>query len=235
MKNDECRNEMPAAGAVSSFLIRHSDLIRGFVIRGFVILAALLFAGCGAPNRANIELRKQVQQLQAQVNELQVEHGADQRVIAGLRDRNGTLPTLPSSRLEQLFTTHGLQFGRLTGGAKLDPNEPGDDGFVVYVVPTDETGDKLKAAGSFDIDAFDLDEPKAPLIGHWHFDTAQAKQAWTGSLFLYDYVLTCPWQRRVPRHPNLTIKVRFFDELTQTPFTEQKVITINLPPQTQPS
>ncbi|HEY2586799.1 MAG TPA: hypothetical protein VGI81_13730 [Tepidisphaeraceae bacterium] len=196
---------------------------------------ALLVGGCGGPNRANIELRRQNQQLQTQVNELQVQRQADQRVIQGLRDRAGSLPTLPSARLDQLFTTHGLEFGRLTGGADLDPNKPGDEGFVVYIVPTDQTGDKLKAAGSFDIDAFELDDPQRPLIGHWHFDLQQSKQAWAGALMLYNYVLTCPWQARVPRHPNLTIKVKFFDELTQTPFDAQRIIKINVPPQTQPS
>jgi hypothetical protein len=236
--NEECRNGGPTAAPwafVSSFVVRHSDLIRGFVIHGFIITIALLVLGCGAPNRANIELRKQNQQLQTQVNELQVRTQADQQVIQGLRDRSGVLPTLPSARLAQLFTTHGLAFGRLTGGADLDPSKPGDEGFVVNITPTDQSGDKLKAAGTFDIDAFDLDDPKNPLIGHWHFDLQQAKQAWTSMLMEYNYVLTCRWQSRLPRHPNLTIKVKFFDELTQTPFTAQRVIQINVPPQTQPS
>lgn len=195
---------------------------------------AFVAAGCGSPNRANVELRKQVQQLQAQVNELQVQHQGDQQTIQGLRDRSGYLPTLPSARLDQLFTTHGLEFGRLTGGADLDPAKPGDEGFVVYVVPLDQNGEKLKAAGWFDIDAFDLADPKNPLLGHWHFDLQQARATWTGSLLQYNYVLTCPWQKRIPRHGDLTIKATFFDELTQTPFTAQKVIRVNVPPQTQP-
>lgn len=201
----------------------------------FVSCFALLVAGCSAPNRANIELRKQNQQLQTQLNDLQVRVQGDQRVIAGLQEQRGTLPTLPPARLDQLFTTHGLEFERLTGGADLDPARPGDEGFVVYIVPTDQTGDKLKAAGTFDIDAFDLDDPKDPHIGHWHFDAQQAKQTWSSMLFNYNYVLTCRWQSRVPRHRNLTIKVKFFDELTQTPFTAQRVIQINVPPQTQPA
>lgn len=200
-----------------------------------VFILAFLAIGCGSPNRANIELRKQIQQLRAQVNQLQVEHQGDQRTIQGLRDRAGYLPTLSTSRLEQLFTTHGLEFSRLTGGADLDPAKPGDEGFAVYIVPLDQTGEKLKAAGTFDIDAFDLAEPKDPLLGHWHFDLQQAKAAWTGVLLQYNYVLICRWQKKVPRHPDITLKVTFFDELTQTPFTAQKVIRINVPPQTQPS
>lgn len=205
-----------------------------FSIVPALYLLALVAGGCGSPNQANIGLRKQVQELQTQVNQLQVQRQGDQQTIQGLRDRQGTLPTLPSARLDQLFTTHGLEFGRLTGGADLDPAKPGDEGFVLYIVPTDGAGEKLKAAGSFDIEAFDLAEPKHPLLGHWHVNLAQSRETWTGALLQYNYVLTCPWQSKHPRHPDITIKVTFFDELTQTPFTAQKVIRVNVPPQTQP-
>ena len=200
------------------------------------LTALLLFGwGCGSPSKVNIELRKRIQALEAENAALREQHAADQRVIAGLRDRQGTLPTLPASRLAELFTTHGIQFGRLTGGADLDPSKPGDEGIAVYVVPVDETGDKLKAAGSFDVEAFDLDEPQSPFVGRWHFDVWQARQAWTNVLLEYDYVLMCPWQKVVPRHPNLTVKVRFLDALTQTPFTAQRVVRVNPPPQPQPA
>lgn len=195
---------------------------------------AFVAAGCGSPNRANIELRKQIQQFQDQVHTLQVQHQSDQRTIQGLRDRGGSLQTLPSARLEQLFTTHGIELGRLTGGTGLNPAKPGDEGFVVYAIPLDQSGEKLKAAGSFDVEAFDLADAKDPLLGRWHFDLQQARAAWTGMLLQYGYVLSCPWQKRIPRHRDVTIKVTFLDALTQTPFTAQRVIRVDLPPQTQP-
>lgn len=198
-------------------------------------LLALGVAGCGSPSRANVELRKHVQQLQTQVNELQVQHQADHQVISGLRDRSNALPTLTAARLDQLFTTGGLEFSRLTGGADLDPNKPGDEGLAIYVFPTDHSGEKLKAAGTFDVEAFDLAEPKDPSLGHWHFDLEQSRKAWTGTLLQYNYVLICPWQNKTPRHSAITVRVTFFDELTQTPFTAQRVVQINVPPQTQPA
>ena len=198
-------------------------------LQPWIGIALLVGAGCGPPNRANIELRKENQQLKSQVTQLQQENRANLNVIQGLRDRQGALPTLPATRLAQLFTTHGLEFGRLTGGADLDPEKPGDEGVALYVVPTDETGDKLKESGTFDIDAFDLAEPHDPLLGHWHFDLQQTRNAWSGFLLEYNYVLICRWQK-VPRHADVTVKVTFLDELTQTPFTAQRVIHINLPP-----
>ena len=222
--------ELEGEHEVRPYMDTHSH----FSIAAAPCLLAFVVGGCGSPNQANVGLRKQIQQLQTQVNELQVQHQGDQQTIQGLRDRQGTLPTLPSARLDQLFTTHGLEFGRLTGGADLDPAKPGDEGFVIYIVPTDAAGEKLKSAGSFDIEAYDLAESTDPLLGHWHFDLAQSKETWTGALLQYNYVLTCPWQKKTPRHADVTVKVTFFDELTQTPFTAQKVIHVNVAPQTQP-
>ena len=190
----------------------------------------LVSTGCGGPNPVNVALRRENQSLHNQVDELQKRVEGDRQIIAGLRDRSGSLPTLPTTRLSELFTTHGLEFGRLTGGADLDPNKPGDEGFTVYIVPVDQAADKLKAAGTFDVDAFDLADLSHPLVGHWHFDVKQATAAWTNVLIEYNYALICPWQDRVPVHPDLTIKISFFDILTQTPFTAQKVIHVNLPP-----
>lgn len=191
---------------------------------------SFLALGCGSPSRANIELRKENQQLHSELTQLQRIHQADQQVIQALRDRAGYLPTLPASRLAKLFTTHAIRFGRLTGGAKLDPKKPDDEGLAMYVVITDDVGDKIKAAGSFDIEAFDLAEPQSPLVGHWHFDVDQARKYWTDVLLEYNYALICPWQNKVPVHPDLTVKVTFFDELTQTSFTTQGVVHVNISP-----
>jgi hypothetical protein len=43
------------------------------------------------------------------------------------------------------------------------------------------------------------------------------------------YALTCPWQT-IPKHPNLTVRVTFTDELTHAKFTIQRPVTVNLPP-----
>ena len=202
-------------------------------LRLFVASCLFLFTllpGCGSPSKANIELRKQNQQLQEQLKQARQFGEADQRVIAGLRDRQGTVPTLPTTRLADLFTTHGLEFTRLTGGADLDPSKSGDEGLAIYVVPVDQSSQMLKAAGSFDVEAFDLANPADPLVGRWHFNLQQSRDAWNGLSLVYCYALICPWQK-IPKHDDVTIKVTFFDELTQTPFTAQKIIHVALPNQ----
>jgi hypothetical protein len=198
--------------------------------RAINILTLLLLTatGCGSPNTASIVVRKQNQDLQDQIATLTRARQADAATISGLQQRIGTVPTLSQERLDKLFTTHGIKLGRLTGGADLDRNKPGDEGIKVYVTPFDDDGEPLKAAGSFVIEAFDL-AAKTPEIGRWTFDVSAARKAWNGAFLSHQYVMPCPWQKP-PQHEELTIKVTFRDELTEREFHEQTVVKVHLPP-----
>jgi hypothetical protein len=187
----------------------------------------LISASCSSPSTANIELRKEKQTLQDRIADLDRVHQADQATINGLQKQIGTLPTLPQDRLDKLFTVHGLELGRLTGGADLVPQKPGDEGIKVYATPTDDDGEPIKAAGTFVVEAFDL-AATTPLIGKWTFDLATTRKAWIGQFLAHNFVLVCPWQG-VPAHQELTVKVTFHDELTQREFAAQTVIKVKLP------
>ena len=203
------------------------------------LLAILpLIGGCqllsvfAPPNPVNNQLRKDKYELETQVADLKARLDASERVILGLRNASSigaTQPTLPAERIARLVTTHGLQFGRLTGGADTDRDAPGDEALRVYVVPTDKTDQPIKAAGAFTIEAFDLEEPGAPLLGSWTVGVEEAKQNWRGTLLDYTYAFSFPWQRP-PAREQVTVKVRFVDELTQTPFTIQKAVKVKPPP-----
>jgi hypothetical protein len=183
-----------------------------------------LFSGCSTPSAANIQLRKNIDDLQTQIQNLKRQQDADQATIRGLKGAT-TVPTLSEERIDELFTTHGLKFGRITGGD--------DQGLKISVCPTDDQGQALKAAGSFQIDAFDLAKAHDNDVGHWNFDVQQARDAWLGQAMMYAYVLKCPWQKR-PEHEQLTIRVTFTDALTGRVFTEQKEVRVKLSPTSQP-
>src|SRR5438874_12356902 len=99
----------------------------------------LALIGCKAPSAANIQLRKQNQELRAKVDDLERRHAADAAQIRAIESNTTTMPSLPQERLDRLFTAHGLQLGRLTG-----VDEKGV--LKVYAVPTDDAGQQLKAA-----------------------------------------------------------------------------------------
>jgi hypothetical protein len=199
--------------------------VRVLLLTASMALAGL--SGCSKPNAANIELRKQNQDLRATIDSLTLERDAAQARIRAEESKTGTLQTLPEDRLAQLFTAHGLCFGRLTGGADLDPSKPGDEGIKVYVVPVDQDNEPIKAVGAFRAEAFDLADGGKKL-GEWKFTSEEMRKNWYGAL-LHSYVLTLPWQKAVPKHSDVTLKMEFSDDLTQRVFEVQRVVQVNVP------
>jgi hypothetical protein len=122
-----------------------------------------------------------------------------------------------------------LKIADRTGGDRSVTDLPYDDRLKVSAVPIDMYGDAIKASGSFHVTAFDLDDPADPTIGQWDFPLSDAEKNWFGKLFLYNYILECPWQK-VPRHGELTIKVVFLDALTQRELEAQTIIHVTPPP-----
>jgi outer membrane murein-binding lipoprotein Lpp len=192
------------------------------------IFASLVLSGCGSPSAVNIKLRKENQALRTKIEDLERRHNADVASIRAHESSATTVPSLPQAQLEKLFTVHGIQFGRLTGPADWDPSSPGDDGLKIYVTPTDNAGQQLKAAGAIVVEAFDLaagGNGENVRIGRWEFPLEDASKHWIGQALVYAYVLQVPWQQR-PQHSDLTVKVTFTDALTGRTFGEQKVVKV---------
>lgn len=197
-----------------------------------VSAAVLMAGGCGRPNQANIELRRQVQDLESQIAAMKTQREGDRATIRALEQQRaeGSVPALPQERLDQLFTTHGIRFGRLTGGVDLGPATPGDEALRVYVVPIDQHSQPLKAAGAFVIEAFDLSRPDEARLGRWEFDVEQSAKNWYGEFMQYTYAFNAPWDR-APSGEQVTVRVTFRDALTGREFTAQSVVRVT-PPQT---
>ncbi len=187
--------------------------------------AMVAVVGCGAkPSAVNIELRKKNEALASEIANLKTDLAARDSKIQSFEASIPTVPTLPSERLNELYTAHGLVLGRLTGGADLDPEKPGVDALKIYVVPIDASGDELKAAGTFKVEAFDL-AAADPRVGMWEFSVEESKAHWNGSGLLYEYVLPCPFET-LPAHNEITVKVTFTDALTQRQIVEQKIVKL---------
>jgi outer membrane murein-binding lipoprotein Lpp len=198
----------------------------------FAAILGLAAAGCSSPSGVNIELRKQNQSLQGQVDQLTQQHQRDVDALNACQASHPTTRTLTPEQLDQLVTAHGLKIGNLTGGDNPNSLAGADTRLLVYAVPVDENGVPIEAAGSFKIQAFDLDDPNKPLIGTWAFNQNQIKGLFYSQLGLYTYVLACPWQT-VPAHPNLTVRVTLDDALTGREFVQQVQCKVR-PPGTRP-
>jgi hypothetical protein len=187
-----------------------------------------LLTGCSSPSKPNIELRKKNQLLESKIDDLNHRHDADQATIRGLQSSATTVPSLPQDQLANLFTVTGLQFGRLTGGYHPDPDQTADTMLKIYVVPTDDQGDKIKAAGTFHVDLFDLALKSNNRIGTWDFDLQKSRSSWYGGSLLYTYVLDCPWQT-TPVDSKLMARITYTDELTHRVFAVDKGVTVSPP------
>ncbi len=192
----------------------------GFSQVFFALTTCGVMAGCGSPSSANIQLRKQNQDLQAKVDSLAAQHTRDVATLRASERSRPTTASLPAERLDQLFTTHDLTFGNLTGGDNPDGTAAFDSQLKVRVAPVDEQGTAIKAAGAFKVEAFDLGDPTKPLLGTWTFDSTKTRELFFSRFGMYQYVLPCPWQT-TPTHSDITVRVTFADALTGREFVSQ--------------
>lgn len=189
-------------------------------------LAACLACGAGClPSTANIKLRKENQDLRDQVAKLQRERQGDAERIQALLYATTRPAAIPQPQLDRLYTAHGLSFGSLTGGYKDNDQDAHDAGVVVYVVPTDQDAQTLKAAGGFVITLFDLSQDERPLVGKRSFSLNDAKRNWYGQALLFNYVLKVPFQSR-PAGQKILVRVEFTDELTGRKIVAEKNVQV---------
>jgi len=187
----------------------------------------LFCASCARPSQANIQLRKENQQLQGKLD-------TAERELAALKTPRVNVPAtgpiidITAGQFGPLFTVGKIELKPLTGGDDFD-GKPGDDGVKVYLTPIDVAGDKIKAAGWITIDLFDLQKSGDQRISHCEYTPEQAKQYWYSLLTLYEYIVPCKWQAP-PQHSELTVRVTFIDALTRRKFDAQKVVNVKLPP-----
>ena len=202
-------------------------MVRRFVLMTVAAVVLLSPLACGSPNKANIALRKQNQDLSARVVELESlaeQLRSDVRRLEA-QTEGPTIPTLPSERLEQMWTVAGLTFGRLTG---IDDGAAGRP-LKVYLTPVDEGGDALKATGDVTVEAFDLTKSDGLRLGSWTFDAERVKGLWTGG-FVGAYALPCPWGDQPFDPPEagreLVVKVTFVDTLTGRTFEAKRDVKV---------
>ncbi|HEV7301411.1 MAG TPA: hypothetical protein VGN72_18760 [Tepidisphaeraceae bacterium] len=175
---------------------------------------ALITTGCGGPSAANIALRKENQNLNDRIVELERQHKADTQSLAVLGGApNTTQPAVNPTRLPELFTVVELKIGRLTGPTEITTTQPAIPALKVQVAPRDDTGDTIKAAGRMIVEVTDPHQSPEPLLGRWEFGPEELKKLWVSSTFVYAYVLPCPWET-VPQVEAVRVKVRFIDFLT---------------------
>ena len=193
-----------------------------------LLLSLTILAGCANKDEQLLELQTQNRQLRRQLRQSGQTIDAQQDTIHRQTEQIDNLSKIGPQRLELLFKVERIKLGRHSGGTKLD-SQPGDDGIRVYIVPQDDAGRTVTAAGSIDIDVFDLADKRESLLMSYSFSPAEARKHWRSGGLANHYSITCPWKDAVPSGSEVTVRVKFVDYLTGQTFTATKQCPIRLP------
>jgi hypothetical protein len=89
----------------------------------------------------------------------------------------------------------------------------------------DSRGDIVKAAGSVDVQLWDLkNEETDAKIGQWQIQPDQLQQFWFAAI-VTNYKLTLNLDKPIEKYDQpLVVKITFTDHLTGKTFQEQKII-----------
>ena len=179
-------------------------------------------AGCEDANRKTSEintLRLEKMQLTHQIKQ----SGSE---IKQLKNQIQVLSGLESDiRLENLYHLKKVKITRYTNLYDKDKDGKSEQ-LIVYIQPIDEVGDLIKAAGTVDVQLWDLNRKDGKtLLGQWHVEPDELKKLWFASIVLINYRLTFDVTDIIENYETpLTVKVTFTDYLTGKVFEEQKVI-----------
>lgn len=136
-----------------------------------------------------------------------------------------TASNLPAETIARdFYRLQRVRLTRYTGFYDKD-KDGAKEKLIVYVQPVDEAGDVVKAAGTVDVQIWDLSaDPNRALLGQWHVKAQELHKMWFATLVTINYRLMFDRPQAVPNERPLTVKVVFTDGLSGQVFTDQIVI-----------
>ena len=194
-----------------------------------VLLVVLsISVGCANKDELLLEAQSHNRELRQQLRQSQQRVESQEDTIRRQSEQINNLSKLGPERLEVLFRVAQIKLGRYSGGTELN-KKPGDDGVRVYVIPQDEAGRTVTAAGSIEVNVFNLADKDESLLMSYSFSAVEAKKHWQSGGLANHYTITCPWKDKLPSGDEVTVRVKFIDYLTGQAFTATKQFRIRPP------
>ena len=194
-----------------------------------IVALSACIGGC-AISGAN-ELQAKYDAAVKQASECATENKRLQEQVSQQDKQILSLLALGDKRLDKIFHVKSLEIGSNTAAVNAAGKEgAADDAVKVYMLPMDQDGSILKAAGDVKIQLYDLAAtPGDNLVGEADWNVDQIGKFWASGFWTYHYSFVCPFKTQ-PRHSEITVRVEFVDYLTGKHFSSQKVVNVKLSP-----
>jgi hypothetical protein len=184
-------------------------------------------AGCESAESRSL-LKEEINTLRREKKELarQIEQSGSES--KKLKRQIQTLSGLPSEvESENLYRLQKIEITKYTDFYDKD-KDGRKETLAVYIQPTDEDGDTIKAVGVVDVRLRDPNKNSdQPPLGEWHVEPDQLRKLWFATFINTNYKLTFDVAEIIEGiEEPLTVKVRFIDYLTGNVFNEEKLIRI---------
>lgn len=196
--------------------------VKLFAVRYTICIIVIFTFGCeqkSSTQKISIDTVDQKLQLKAELEQYKLENKQ-------LKEQLEVLTDLPENvRLE---TLHNLTRVKMTNYTNLyDKDKDGKcETLIVYIQPLDDDGDAVKAAGTVDIQLWNLNKTEGnALISQWRVEPEELKKNWFATLLTINYRLTFDVSDKIESfNEPLTVRATFTDYLSGKVFNEQKVI-----------
>jgi outer membrane murein-binding lipoprotein Lpp len=190
----------------------------------FVFMYTLLSSGCEDVTKQKLwsqikTLDTEKADLKQQVKQLEGEKESLLRQITKLTDLG------PEARLWAYPKIERVNVRSRTG--IFDKDKDGTkETLIVYVQPFDASGDAFKAAGSVEVELWNLNsEPDGALLKKWVLDPGDTQKLWVSTMMTNYYRLKFDVAEILSTNKeDLTINVIFFDFISGKVFRQQVVI-----------
>ena len=192
------------------------------------VTVLVVCAACGCQEQSQTSLWDQIKDLGEEKVTLREQNEKLQSENEQLKGQVKTLSGLgPEVRLEAFAARKKIEIGKRSGLFDKD-----DDGIkeklIVYVRPSDDTGDTVKIPGTITVQLWNLNnESDEAMLASWKLEPEEIKMLWAGTFMTNYYRLTFDIAE-IPagQGRELTVKVRFVDYVTGKNLTAQKVIQL---------
>ncbi len=208
--------------------MRWATVAYGLVVGG---LAVLSVAGCGIGSERKDPYQIKAQQIAQEKTELMRDLQQVRAENEQLAQQIKALSVFPEDKPINPYEIERINVVRYTNFYDKD-NDGKREKLIVYVQPIDVEGDAVKAAGTMDVQLWNLNNLNGQaMLGQWEVDPNGLRRMWFDTLVSANYRLTfdAPEELDVLVEP-LTVKVTFTDYLTGEIFRDQYAIDPRLAP-----